>query len=94
MKIVKIILIPIVLMTGVILGFKYLHTPAKKWVGVVVSVSKWNGSAQLKTKTEVGVDTILTVTANRYQIFEVGQTMTAWSGGNLIGGAVSTIPQY
>lgn len=80
---------------GLILIMNMCHSVPKRYVGTVISVSKWDGSAKLKTKTASGKDTIVYVEhANRYEKFEVGQVITVWTGGDLIGDFATTKPQY
>ena len=69
------------------------HTTPHRYVGTVVSVSSWDGSAKLKTKTETGKDTTLNVVTRKYERFVEGQVITVWTGGDLIGGVASTEPQ-
>lgn len=71
-----------------------LHDTPHKYVGKVINVSSWNGNATLKTKTEAGKDTILTVVPNRYERFENDQIITVWTGGDLFDGIASTKPQH
>jgi len=71
----------------------YFSTPSKKYVGVVISVSSWNGNAKLKTKTYSQKDTILNVHNRRNESFIQGQIITVWSGGNLFEGITTTEPQ-
>ena len=67
--------------------------PVKRYVGTVIDVSNWDGTAKLKTKTEEGKDTIVIVKAKRFERFQEGQTITCWSGGNLIIDDCTTDPQ-
>jgi len=69
------------------------HTTPHKYVGVVTSVSSWDGDATLKTKTEFGKDTTLLVVSRKYERFVVGQVITVWTGGDLFEGIASTDPQ-
>lgn len=74
---------------------KCWHVTPKKYVGTIISVSEFDGSAKLKTKTQLGKDTIVYVEhANRYEKFEVGQVITVWAGGDLIGDFATTKPQH
>ena len=72
----------------------FTHDPVHRYVGTVVSVSSWDGSAKLRTKTETGKDTTLNVVNKKYERFEVGQTITVWTGGDLFDGIASTDPQH
>lgn len=72
----------------------YFHTTPKKYVGVVIEVSSWDGNALLKTKTYSGKDTILHVHRNKHESFEKGQIITVWTGGDLFDGIASTKPQH
>ena len=46
------------------------HDEPHRYVGVVTSVSSWNGDATLKTKTETRKDTTLKVVSRRNEHFE------------------------
>lgn len=70
------------------------HDEPHRYVGVVTSVSSWNGDATLKTKTETGKDTTLNVVARKYEHFVEGQVITVWTGGDLFDGIASTYPQH
>ncbi len=78
---------------GVVICLICFHEQPKKYVGVVVDVSSWSGDAKLKTKSSIGRDTIIDVHAQRNESFEVGQTITVWSGGELFTGVATTKPQ-
>lgn len=69
------------------------HTTPHRYVGEVVEISAWDGDATISTKTESGKDTLIIVYARRHEHFQIGQIITAWTGGNLIDGAASTEPQ-
>ena len=71
----------------------YCHRPVKKYVGIVIEISSWNGNAKIKTKTEFGKDTIVSVYCRHREQFQLGQTITTWYGGNLNGEQASTSPQ-
>jgi len=78
-----------------VLVMHYCHTTPKRYVGTIISVSKWDGSAKLKTKTASGKDTIVYVEhATRDEQFVVGQVITVWTGGELIGDFATTKPQH
>jgi hypothetical protein len=72
----------------------YFHDPVHRYVGTVIEVSSWDGSAKLKTKTETGKDTLLNVVPSKYENFEEGQVITVWTGGDLFDGIASTEPQH
>lgn len=69
------------------------YTKPKRYVGTVTEVSSWSGDATLKTKTESGKDTTLHVCKHKFEQFVVGQVITVWTGGELIGDIASTHPQ-
>lgn len=100
MKVLKSILVSPIACFFYIIGLFILvmylcHSTPKRYVGTIISVSQWDGSAKLKTKTESGKDTIVYVEhANRYEKFEVGQVITVWAGGDLIGDFATTKPQH
>ena len=71
-----------------------LHTTPKKYVGIVREISLWDGNAILDTKTKNGKDTIIIVHQHKYEVFEVGQTITIWTGGDLYDGFGTTKPQH
>lgn len=77
-----------------VLIISYFHSPVNKYIGTVISVSSWDGSAKLKTKTKSGKDTIIHVTANRHEEFMVSQVITVWTGGDLFNGIATTKPQH
>ena len=74
-----------------------LYTPPRRYVGKVVNVNIWSGNAELKTKTEKGKDTLITVQPRSSRFYQEkfveGQTLTVWTGGTLVGGIASTEPQ-
>ena len=70
---------------GMMFLLAYCHKPVKRYVGTVISVSSWDCSASLKTKTSSGKDTMLFVHARRNECFEAGQVITVWTGGDLTG---------
>jgi hypothetical protein len=72
----------------------YFHDTPHKYVGTVIEVSAWDGSAKLKTKTETRKDTLLNVIPGKYERFVLGQVITVWTGGDLFDGIASTEPQY
>lgn len=59
--------------------------PVTRYVGEVVEVDSWNGDAKLKTKTNLGKDTIIYVVHKRHEEFVVGQVITCWCGGAYTG---------
>ena len=67
--------------------------PVNRYVGEVVSVSSWDGSAVLRTKTITGKDTLIDVHNSKNERFVEGQTITVWTGGDLIGDFGTTRPQ-
>ena len=80
---------------SLIILMRCCHRTPKKYIGTILSISEFDGSATLKTKTESGKDTIVYVEhANRYEKFEVGQVITVWAGGDLIGDFATTKPQH
>ena len=87
----------ILLFVGMIIGPMMLletcKTPVHRYVGEVVSVSSWDGSAILKTKTETGKDTTVVVHTSKHEKFVEGQTITVWTGGDLMGDFGTTRPQ-
>jgi hypothetical protein len=70
-----------------------LHTKSDRYVGTVIKVSSWDGAASLKTKNKMGVDTVIEVKPRRLERFTEGQTITVWTGGDLIGEIATTNPQ-
>jgi hypothetical protein len=70
------------------------HDKANQYTGKVISVSSWDGTAELLTQTCNGKDTVLTVKPNRYESFVLNQTITVWTGGDLFDGIASTKPQH
>lgn len=67
-------------------------TKVNRYVGVVQSVSSWDGSAMMVSKGNNGKDTVIRVIPLHQQIFQAGETLTVWTGGDLINDA-TTNPQ-
>ena len=67
--------------------------PVHRYTGEVISVSSWDGSAVLRTKTETGKDTLIDVHNSKRERFVEGQIITVWTGGDLIGDFGTTRPQ-
>jgi len=68
------------------------QSPSHRYVGTVISVESWDGTAKLLTKTDNNKDTVIIVRPHRYERFVVNQTLTVWTGGDCINDA-TTYPQ-
>ena len=78
---------------GLMILVSMCNTPVHRYVGTVISVSSWDGKARVRTKGLHNQDTVLDVICKRRERFVVGQVLTVWSGGDLIGDIASTDPQ-
>jgi len=59
--------------------------PRQKYVGKIIEVSDWDGKAMCLTKTKyTNKDTFVYVSPLRRQRFAVGETITFYTGGDLI----------
>jgi hypothetical protein len=59
--------------------------PRRRYIGVVKEVSEWDGKAKCLTKTKhTKRDTFIYVSPHRHQMFTVGETITFYTGGDLI----------
>ncbi len=93
MKTLGNILFFIGLVIGPMVLMQTCRKPVNRYVGEVVSVSSWDGSAVLRTKTITGKDTLIDVHTSKHERFVEGQTITVWTGGDLIGDFGTTRPQ-
>lgn len=67
----------------VFLSLRKCNKPVRKYIGTIININ--NDSASLKTKTNLGVDTIIIIRLGRNEVYEIGQSVTVFTGGNLVG---------
>mgnify|MGYP003402475775 CR=1 FL=1 len=67
----------------VFLSLSKCNKPVRKYTGTIININEY--SASLKTKTNSGVDTIIIVRLGKNETYGIGETVTIWTGGTLVG---------